>query len=126
MHFVKKFADAFYYFFSDDLKIEALKPSQIKSKPAVEDLGFGKLFTDHMLRIKWSESKGWETPLICQLQNFEMHPAAKVSTLDHVTSSKKPPFRLNCCRLSYQLSFALIFIHFDADLRNCGNFQNRG
>jgi len=65
-------------FRSDDLKIEALKPSQLKSKPAVEDLGFGKLFTDHMLRIKWSESKGWETPLICQLQNFEMHPAAKV------------------------------------------------
>ena len=78
MHFVKKFADAFYYFFSDDLKIEALKPSQLKSKPAVEDLGFGKLFTDHMLRIKWSESEGWKSPVICQLQNFEMHPAAKV------------------------------------------------
>ena len=70
--------NVFYQFFSDDLKIEILKPPQLKLKPAVKDLGFGKHFTDHMLRIKWSESKGWETPLICQLQNFEMHPAAKV------------------------------------------------
>jgi hypothetical protein len=31
-----------------------------------------------MLRIKWSEKNGWGTPLICQLRNFEMHPAAKV------------------------------------------------
>ena len=34
-----------------------------------------------MLRIKWSEKNGWGTPLICQLRNFDMHPAAKVRTV---------------------------------------------
>ena len=31
-----------------------------------------------LLQIKWSEKNGWGTPLICQLRNFDMHPAAKV------------------------------------------------
>ena len=67
--------------FSDDLKVEVISPHQLREKPPVKDLGFGKHFTDHMLRIKWSESKGWESPVICQMQNFQMHPAAKVSFL---------------------------------------------
>jgi len=65
-------------FRSDDLKVEVISPHQLREKPPVKDLGFGKHFTDHMLRIKWSESKGWESPVICQMQNFQMHPAAKV------------------------------------------------
>ena len=60
------------------MKVEVIGPSQLREKPPVKDLGFGKHFTDHMLRIKWSEAKGWETPVICQMQNFSMHPAAKV------------------------------------------------
>ena len=67
--------------FSDDLKVEVISPHQLREKPPVKDLGFGKHFTDHMLRIKWSESKGWESPVICQMQNFQMHPAAKVRFL---------------------------------------------
>ena len=54
-------------------------PSELKNKPPVDDLGFGKHFTDHMLRIKWTQAKGWEAPVICKLQNMEMHPAAKVN-----------------------------------------------
>ena len=69
-----------FQFFSEDLKLDVVGASQLKSKPAVKDLGFGKHFTDHMLRIKWSEKNGWEKPLICQLRNFDMHPAAKVRT----------------------------------------------
>jgi len=65
-------------FRSEDMKVEVIGPSQLREKPPVKDLGFGKHFTDHMLRIKWSEAKGWETPVICQMQNFSMHPAAKV------------------------------------------------
>ena len=69
-----------FHIFSEDLKLNLVGASQLKSKPAVKDLGFGKHFTDHMLRIKWSEKHGWGTPLICQLRNFDMHPAAKVRT----------------------------------------------
>jgi len=65
-------------FRSDELRFEPASPSDLKGKPPVEDLGFGKHFTDHMLRIKWTQSKGWEAPVICKLQNMEIHPAAKV------------------------------------------------
>ena len=61
------------------MRFEPASPSDLKGKPPVEDLGFGKHFTDHMLRIKWTQSKGWEAPVICKLQNMEIHPAAKVN-----------------------------------------------
>lgn len=60
------------------LEITPASPSQLKPKPAVKDLVFGKSFTDHMLRIKWSSAKGWEAPQIGPLQPMLMHPAAKV------------------------------------------------
>ena len=41
-----------FHIFSEDLKLNLVGASQLKSKPAVKDLGFGKHFTDHMLRIK--------------------------------------------------------------------------
>ena len=64
---------------SEDLQITPANPNELKPKPAVKDLSFGKHFTDHMLRIKWTQGKGWESPVICKLQNMEMHPAAKVN-----------------------------------------------
>ena len=72
----KSFHQSFFPNSSEDLKIE---PSiDLKMKPEVEDLGFGKHFTDHMLRIKWTATKGWGKPVIGPLQDFRMHPAAKV------------------------------------------------
>jgi len=65
-------------FRSDELRFEPTSSYELKPKPLVEELGFGKHFTDHMLRIKWTQSKGWEAPIICNLQNMEIHPAAKV------------------------------------------------
>ena len=53
-------------------------PDTLQKKPKVEDLEFGKFFTDHMLRIPWNKSQGWDKPTICKLQNIEMHPGAKV------------------------------------------------
>ena len=65
-------------FRSEELRFEPASPSELRAKPPVEELGFGKHFTDHMLRIKWTQAKGWEAPVICKLQNMEIHPAAKV------------------------------------------------
>lgn len=63
-------------FRSEDLTIKPQgKP---KMKPPVSDLGFGKHFTDNMLRIRWNQKNGWGTPVICPLDEFRMHPAAKV------------------------------------------------
>lgn len=40
------------------------------------ELLFGKTFTDHMLEVDWSESTGWETPIISPLHNLQIDPAA--------------------------------------------------
>ena len=53
-------------------------PEQLKPKPPVSSLVFGKHFTDHMLTIDWSATKGWENPRITPLQPLAIHPAAKV------------------------------------------------
>ena len=47
-------------------------------KPHVrdEDLGFGKVFTDHMLRIEWDEGKGWHSDRIVPYGAIPMDPAA--------------------------------------------------
>lgn len=65
-------------FQSSQLEITPASPSKLKPKPAVKDLVFGKYFTDHMLRIRWTSDKGWDVPQIGPLQPFQMHPAAKV------------------------------------------------
>ena len=31
-----------------------------------------------MLRIRWTQNKGWSAPKITNFQNFQIHPAAKV------------------------------------------------
>jgi len=64
-------------FMSEDLRIQPAFPRELKAKPAMKDLSFGTQFTDHMLRIKWTETQGWHAPIICKFQNLEMHPAAK-------------------------------------------------
>lgn len=44
----------------------------------MDQLGFGKLFTDHMLTIEWTADQGWADPQIKPLEPFSMHPGAKV------------------------------------------------
>jgi branched-chain amino acid aminotransferase len=64
--------------YSNDLEITPANPSILKQKPPVEDLVFGKYYTDHMLRIRWTQTEGWGAPRITPLEDFSMHPAAKV------------------------------------------------
>jgi len=65
-------------FKSEDLRFEPASPNELQKKPAAKDLVFGKHFTDHWLRIPWSQSGGWEEPVICKLENMNLHPGAKV------------------------------------------------
>ena len=39
------------------------------------NLGFGKIFTDHVLEMDYSKEKGWNNPVIKPLENIAMHPA---------------------------------------------------
>lgn len=44
----------------------------------IADPGFGKVFTDHMVSIDWSEDKGWHRAVIGARQPIALDPAAAV------------------------------------------------
>jgi branched-chain amino acid aminotransferase len=61
-----------------DLKIVKAQESQMKPRPeAGSNLGFGRLFSDHMFVMNWRNG-GWEDPRIIPYGNFSMDPAAMV------------------------------------------------
>ena len=60
-----------------DIRIE--KTTQPKAKPAPgQKLGFGKIFTDHMFVMNYTEGKGWHDARIVPFQNISLSPAAMV------------------------------------------------
>ncbi|EDV38501.1 uncharacterized protein Dana_GF19410 [Drosophila ananassae] len=67
-------------FRASQLSVRLAAPEQLQMKPdSDEDLGFGRLFTDHMLKIYYHRNLGgWQRPEITPLENLVMHPAAKV------------------------------------------------
>jgi branched-chain amino acid aminotransferase len=61
------------------MEVNLAAPEQLKPKPDVDSLQFGKYFTDHMMRVEFNKAKGgWQTPEIMPFQNISLHPAAKV------------------------------------------------
>ena len=59
-----------------ELRIEKTKTPA--AMPAEETLGFGKVFTDHMLVVDWSEGKGWYNARIQPFGRISLHPASTV------------------------------------------------
>ncbi|MBD8068000.1 branched-chain amino acid aminotransferase [Bacillus sp. PS06] len=49
-----------------------------KEKPNPEQLSFGKVFSDHMFTLNYSEGKGWHDPKIIPYQPISLDPAAMV------------------------------------------------
>jgi branched-chain amino acid aminotransferase len=39
-----------------------------------ENLGFGKIFTDHVFEMDFNSAKGWHNPTIKKLENLSLHP----------------------------------------------------
>lgn len=58
-----------------NIKIE--KAKTLKAKPT-ENLGFGKIFTDHMLIVNYNREDGWKDARIVPFENLTLHPAATV------------------------------------------------
>ncbi|XP_051248487.1 branched-chain-amino-acid aminotransferase, cytosolic [Dicentrarchus labrax] len=58
-------------FKASDLVIQL--SSSLKRKP--DEFDYGAVFTDHMLTIEWSESEGWQAPVIKPFENLSLHPA---------------------------------------------------
>lgn len=60
------------------LNIRFEKTTHPAKKPTGENLGFGKIFTDHMFVMNYEEGKGWFDPRIVPFQKISLSPAAMV------------------------------------------------
>ena len=61
------------------LDIKITKTINPQPKPAKgQKLGFGKIFTDHMFVMNYTEGKGWHDPRIEPFHNISLTPAAMV------------------------------------------------
>ena len=60
-----------------DIKIQRTETPNAKPVPG-QKLGFGKIFTDHMFIMNYTEGKGWHDPRVVPFQNISLSPAAMV------------------------------------------------
>lgn len=74
---------------SSQLTIERTANNDVfESRPAKEDLVFGKTFADHMLMIEWDQENEWNAPTIVPYQDLKISPAA--SALHYGMSNEIP------------------------------------
>ncbi|RKP03849.1 hypothetical protein CXG81DRAFT_9038 [Caulochytrium protostelioides] len=62
----------------DATKLVVEKTTEPRSLPPKEQLGFGKVFTDHMLTLDWDLEKGWTAPRIHPYAKIALDPSAIV------------------------------------------------
>ena len=60
------------------MEIRVMKTNTPGVMPAEDKLGFGKIFTDHMLVVDWNEDKGWYNARIEPFGRISLHPASTV------------------------------------------------
>ena len=60
------------------MEIKITKTTTPNSMPPEDQLGFGKVFTDHMLLVDWEEGKGWFDARIVPFGHISLHPASTV------------------------------------------------
>ncbi len=60
------------------LNISINRTTTPKEKPDYSNLGFGKIFTDHMFVMNYTEGKGWYDPRIVPYGKIELDPSAMV------------------------------------------------
>lgn len=60
------------------MKIKVVKTTEPKAKPKMDNLPFGKLFSDHMFVMDYEEGKGWHDPRIVPYGPISLEPSAMV------------------------------------------------
>ena len=60
------------------MNITVTKTTNPKEKPQMENLPFGKYFSDHMFMMNYDEGKGWHDPRIVPYAPLELDPSAMV------------------------------------------------
>jgi len=58
-----------------EVEITIREKEQKGKRPADSSLGFGTLFTDHMLNMDYDPEKGWHNPRIEPFEDFSLSPA---------------------------------------------------
>jgi len=62
-----------------EITVRKASPVEFKKKPAAEaQLGFGKIFTDHMFLMDYEKGEGWKNPRIEPYHPLSLDPAALV------------------------------------------------
>ena len=55
------------------------KPVGADARTALlKDPGFGRVFTDHMVTIRWTKERGWHDAQVCAREPISLDPAAAV------------------------------------------------
>ncbi len=60
------------------MEIKITKTTTPREMPAESELGFGKVFTDHMLLVDWTAEEGWKDARILPFGRIDLHPASTV------------------------------------------------
>ncbi len=60
------------------LNIRVERVATLKEKPDEDNLGFGRIFTDHMFVMNYTEGKGWHDPRIVPYSPIQLEPSAMV------------------------------------------------
>ena len=60
------------------MEIKITKTANPGTMPPEEQLGFGKIFTDHMLLVDYEKGKGWHDARIVPFAPISLHPASTV------------------------------------------------
>ena len=60
------------------MEIKITKTTAPGVMPPENELGFGRVFTDHMLLVDWTEKDGWQNARIQPFANISLHPASTV------------------------------------------------
>ncbi len=60
------------------MEIKITKTQTPREMPPEKELGFGRIFTDHMFLMDWEEGRGWYDPRIVPFGNISLHPASTV------------------------------------------------
>jgi branched-chain amino acid aminotransferase len=61
-----------------NMEIKITKTTMPMQMPPENELGFGKVFTDHMLIVDYNDKQGWHDARILPFGNISVHPAATV------------------------------------------------
>jgi len=60
------------------MDIKIVKTQNPKTMPPENELGFGKVFSDHMFVMDWEDGKGWHDARIVPFGYISIHPASTV------------------------------------------------